>query len=415
MQFDPRASARVEDRRQSARACHRPCWQSSGFQITVTSSFEYRWAMSSLARSSVTPACLAEAASEASVSRRLANFLESTPVTDAAPPAAFCHTDCGNDMPGSGHLQRRHGRAGLIELALAAVVLLVSIESPHAAGSQTPQANFWTCSPIAARRSRRPNVARSGSSRIAARSRDGRSTSRSRGGELRRAPPTAVFLLAGGPGGSSASVAGAAEGWARPLHSTMDIVAVDQRGTWYSNALHCAQETEARPATSFGSVFDEGWVRQCRALLERTADLRSTRRTPPPTIWMTCEPRSATSRSASTAPHTARGSRRPTCGATRSARGRLCSTPPCRSTPKSADLRRHGAAGVGSVFEQCATNAACRRAHPALRADFARLIDRFRAGPIAASVTPSGRTAVPVKMSLGDFGTLCVASCTRRA
>ena len=56
------------------------------------------------------------------------------------------------------------------------------------------------------------------------------------------------------------------------------------------------------------------------------------------------------------------------------------------------------------VFEQCAANAACRRAHPNLRADFARLLDRFRAGPIATSVTPSGRATVPVKMSLGDFG-----------
>ena len=38
----------------------------------------------------------------------------------------------------------------------------------------------------------------------------------------------------------------------------MDIVVVDQRGTWHSNALHCAQETETRPASSFGHIFDEG-------------------------------------------------------------------------------------------------------------------------------------------------------------
>src|SRR5262245_20390345 len=41
----------------------------------------------------------------------------------------------------------------------------------------------------------------------------------------------AVFLLAGGPGGASTSMAVEVGGWAHPLRATMDVVLVDQRGT----------------------------------------------------------------------------------------------------------------------------------------------------------------------------------------
>jgi len=56
------------------------------------------------------------------------------------------------------------------------------------------------------------------------------------------------------------------------------------------------------------------------------------------------------------------------------------------------------------VIDDCAARPACRKAHPNLRADFARLLERFAAGPVATSVTPPGRTRVPVTMSRGDFG-----------
>src|SRR4029079_341407 len=52
----------------------------------------------------------------------------------------------------------------------------------------------------------------------------------------------------------------------------------------------------------------------------------------------------------------------------------------------------------------CASRRACRKADPNLRADFTQVLDRFRAGPVATSVSPPGRADVPVLMSRGDFG-----------
>jgi len=44
------------------------------------------------------------------------------------------------------------------------------------------------------------------------------------------------------------------------------------------------------------------------------------------------------------------------------------------------------------------------KSHPKLQAEFARVLDRFQAGPIKTFVTPPGQSPVPVLMSRGDFG-----------
>ena len=216
---------------------------------------------------------------------------------------------------------------------------------------------------------------------------------------------TAVFLLAGGPGSSGASLAGAAEGWARPLHSTMDIVVVDQRGTWHSNALHCAQETETRPASSFGHIFDEGWVRQCRALLERTADLAQY--TTDAAAADLDDVRAALGYEQISVYGGSYGTRLAQAYMRRfPKRTRSVVLDGTMPLDYKGPLTYAASAqqALDRVFEQCAASATCRRAHPDLRADFARLLDRFRAGPIATSVTRPGQAPVPVKMSLGDFG-----------
>jgi len=56
------------------------------------------------------------------------------------------------------------------------------------------------------------------------------------------------------------------------------------------------------------------------------------------------------------------------------------------------------------VIDDCASRPPCRKAHPNLRVDFSRVLDRFRDGPVATSVSPPGQPPVPVLLSRGDFG-----------
>jgi pimeloyl-ACP methyl ester carboxylesterase len=207
-------------------------------------------------------------------------------------------------------------------------------------------------------------------------------------------PAGAVFLLAGGPGGSSASVAGAADGWARPLRSTMDIVAVDQRGTWYSHALHCARDTEIRPAAAFGHIFDRSWVKQCRAYLEAYADLRMY------TTDLAADDlddiRAALGYEAISVYGSSYG--------TRLAQVYMRHYP---TRTKAVVLDGvlpfdRNVALANAVTSQQALDRVLER-RPPLRAGFARLLERFRRGPLATSVTPPGGAPVAVTMSRGDF------------
>ena len=307
-------------------------------------------------------------------------------------------------MSGTRHLQR-HRRARLIALIASAVLAVASIASRHATNGQAAQPNFWACSPD---RGGSFASAECGAIRVFEnrRTKQGRKidVAFARWRATARAT-SAVFLLAGGPGASGDSVAGAAESWARPLRSTMDLVVVDQRGTWYSNALHCAQETETRPATSFGHIFGEGWVRQCRAFLERTADL--TQYTTDDAAHDLDDVRAALGYEQISVYGGSYGTRLAQAYMRRyPKRTRAVVLDAAMPLDNKGPLTYAASAqqGLDRVFEDCAANPTCRRAHPDLRGDFARLLDRFRAGPIATSVKPPNGSPVPVRMSLGDFG-----------
>ena len=82
----------------------------------------------------------------------------------------------------------------------------------------------------------------------------------------------AVFLLAGGPGQASTSMAPAANGWLSPLRASMDIVLVDQRGTEPGHPLACPADVERDPAAAFGHVLHLDVLRACRASFEGRLD-----------------------------------------------------------------------------------------------------------------------------------------------
>jgi pimeloyl-ACP methyl ester carboxylesterase len=206
---------------------------------------------------------------------------------------------------------------------------------------------------------------------------------------------SAVFFLAGGPGAGGASVANDAEGWASPLRSTLDLVVVDQRGTWFSNALHCASDIEEHPASSFGHIFDPAWVRECRRLLERTADLR---------LYSTEFAAEDLDDVRAELGYERIGVYGGSYGT------RLAQTYMRRYPDRTRAVVLDGALPFdvrGPLTYASSAQGALDhlgKSHPKLQAEFARVLDRFQAGPIKTFVTPPGRSPVPVLMSRGDFG-----------
>jgi pimeloyl-ACP methyl ester carboxylesterase len=84
-----------------------------------------------------------------------------------------------------------------------------------------------------------------------------------------------VFLLAGGPGQSAveAFILGRTKSpVVALLRRERDVVLVDQRGTGESNPLQCSIEGQGLAAV-FDPAVSLDWVRNCRAELEKSADL----------------------------------------------------------------------------------------------------------------------------------------------
>ena len=205
----------------------------------------------------------------------------------------------------------------------------------------------------------------------------------------------AVFFLAGGPGAAGASVADSATGWASPLRSTLDLVVVDQRGTWFSNALHCARDIEAQPALAFGHIFDPEWVRQCRTLLERTADLR---------LYSTEFAAGDLDDVRAELGYERIGVYGGSYG-TRLAQAYMRRYPDrARAVVLDGALPFDATVPLGYATSAQGSLDHLSKSHPKLQAAFARVLDRFQAGPVKTFVTPPGRPPVPVLMSRGDFG-----------
>jgi pimeloyl-ACP methyl ester carboxylesterase len=205
----------------------------------------------------------------------------------------------------------------------------------------------------------------------------------------------AVFFLAGGPGAGGGSVADSVRGWASPLRATLDLVVVDQRGTWFSNALHCARDVDAQPALAFGHIFDPGWVRECRRLLERTADLR---------LYSTELAAEDLDDVRAELGYERIGVYGGSYG-TRLAQAYMRRYPD-RTRAVVLDAALPFDVKVPLTYAATAQGALehLGKSHPKLQAEFARVLDRFQAGPIRTSVTPPGQPPVPVLMSRGDFG-----------
>ncbi|HEX5069687.1 MAG TPA: alpha/beta hydrolase [Vicinamibacterales bacterium] len=215
---------------------------------------------------------------------------------------------------------------------------------------------------------------------------------------------TALFLLAGGPGQGSTSMAGTANGWMAPLRASMDMVLMDQRGTGGSNPLACETEIGANPAAAFGHVRDPEVIRKCLAALQPRADL--TQYTTDAAVADMEELRVTLGYDAIALYGGSYG--------TRIAQEYLRRHPD-RTRAVVIDgvlpfdvggplsYARSLDGSIDRMLANCRDTPACQQANPNLPADLAKIIKRLDQAPAKATVQPQTGAPVPVTISRGDF------------
>jgi len=215
---------------------------------------------------------------------------------------------------------------------------------------------------------------------------------------------TALFLLAGGPGQGSTSMAGTANGWMAPLRASMDMVLMDQRGTGGSNALICETEIAANPAAAFGHVRDPEVIKKCLAALQSRADL--TQYTTDVAVADMEELRvrlgydSIALYGGSYGTRIAQAYLRRHPDRTRAVviDGVL---PFDVGGPLSYARSLDGS--IDRMLANCREVPACQQANPNLSADLAAILKRLDQSPARATVRPTTGDPVTVTMSRGDF------------
>jgi pimeloyl-ACP methyl ester carboxylesterase len=81
------------------------------------------------------------------------------------------------------------------------------------------------------------------------------------------------FMFAGGPGQSATEAYAGVAGYVTKVRQQRDVVLVDQRGTGQSNPLQCQLKSGSDPQAIIGEAFSLDKIRECRAEMDRKADL----------------------------------------------------------------------------------------------------------------------------------------------
>jgi pimeloyl-ACP methyl ester carboxylesterase len=216
----------------------------------------------------------------------------------------------------------------------------------------------------------------------------------------------ALFMFAGGPGDGSTGMAGTATtGWARAVRETMDIVLVDQRGTGDSHQLPCLLGSTEHPEIGFGAMYARDRVRQCRAELEKDADL--TQYTTDIAIQDVDDIRALLGYDKVAVYGGSYGTRIAQAYMRRyPARTKAAVIDGVVPFDNDIPLRHAASAqqALDRIFVACAAAPACQAAHPHLAEDFQGLLHRFDNGAVKATVTPRGGAPSPVMINRNDFG-----------
>jgi pimeloyl-ACP methyl ester carboxylesterase len=218
-------------------------------------------------------------------------------------------------------------------------------------------------------------------------------------------PREAVFMFSGGPGTGSTLMAPVADGWARVIRESLDVVLVDQRGTGASHPLPCPSNAETDPASIFGHVYDVKHIAACRDVLERDADL--TQYTTDRAVADVDDVRAALGYQRISLFGSSYGTRMAQAYMRRFP-DRVRSVVLDGVAPMDTVLPLTYAAGTERALERiigaCAANVDCQRAHPRLESELKQLIARLDTTPIQGSVRTSENGVKPVSMHRGDVG-----------
>lgn len=219
-------------------------------------------------------------------------------------------------------------------------------------------------------------------------------------GRERHPDPLVIFL--GGPGEAATSIA--AEMSQDEVRATRDILLVDQRGTGHSNRLECRPDQNA-PLQAFMPTLDVSLIKTCRGELEKHADLRYY--LTPYAMDDLDDLRAALGYEQINLDSGSYGTRaalvyiRQHGEHVRSAT-LMAST--ALSHPMPADFATDSEEALRIVLRDCAAEATCKAAFPALEDDYRQTVHRIEAAPIRMQVRdPRNHAQVQVTFSATDF------------
>jgi pimeloyl-ACP methyl ester carboxylesterase len=215
-----------------------------------------------------------------------------------------------------------------------------------------------------------------------------------------RPAPDPVFYFVGGPGAAATESAGGQ--LIALFRRTRDVVFIDQRGTGGSNPLRCQMFGDM--ASYFtGDVFPAERVRACRAELEKVADLRHY--TTPAAMADADEVREALGYERINVSGGSYGSTA-ALAYLRLYPRRVRTAAVAGVAPIDFKMALPWARGVEQslerLFKDCAADASCNAAFPALRREFAELYERL--GKQSATFEAADATGAAQRITLTRVG-----------
>jgi pimeloyl-ACP methyl ester carboxylesterase len=219
--------------------------------------------------------------------------------------------------------------------------------------------------------------------------------------------PDPVFWLEGGPGGAATSELRSAEdGFLSGFRKNRDLVFVDQRGTGGSNPLDCElADNPAELQQHYGELFPLDRVRECRARLEKVANLALY--TTPIAIDDLDDVRAALGYDKINLVGGSYGSLAVQVYMRRHPEHVRAVILSGVATP---DIRQPllflGAAqyALDNLYTDCAADETCRKEFPELKKEFEAVLARFEKGALEAElIQPGTRQKETVRMSRESF------------
>ncbi len=208
------------------------------------------------------------------------------------------------------------------------------------------------------------------------------------------ARPDPLFILAGGPGEAGSDVLPLLGNTFRRVRATRDIVFIDQRGTGRSGKLDCDSEAEA---DTLSDADEERDLLACLAANRQPLGAYSTANAARDLerVRLALGYGKVNLWGGSYGTRLAQAYARLYPGSVRALMLDGVAAPD-QIIPAGG---RDGQAALDLLFRQCAQDAACNQAYPALRSEFAALAARVAAGPIRLNL-PDPRTARQVDVTV---------------